>query len=1258
MTAMQSLLNFMSHPITLRTMGWLALMGFVTVGMLTFDLPIGWAFALLAIIVAVMLVSWLVRRLRARRAARELEQALDAQHTKASRLDEARKHREDVVVLRERMRGAIQTIKNSRLGQTSGKAALYELPWYMVIGNPAAGKSSAIVKSGLRFPFSDDTGNIVQGIGGTRNCDWFFTSEGILIDTAGRYSVQEEDRGEWLGFLDLLRKHRPKAPINGIVIAVSVAELSSQRPELNIQLAKQLRHRMQELTERLEVIAPVYVMFTKADLISGFAEFFEDRERSERDRVWGATLPYDAEGRADALGLFERHFDELYEGLKAASVARMSLHRGEKLPPGVLTFPLEFAGLKPALATFIATLFEDNPYQYRPSFRGFYFTSAVQEGESTSRSSERVAKRFGLSLQSGTTASVYAHAGFFLKELFSRVIFADRDLVRQHRTKTKQRWRQATVLAGVAMLGLWLALWTWSYANNRQWVANLQRDLDQVTRMQAASPDLASRLEALVILQDRLVQVQAIGRERPWALSFGLNQGRELEEALRREYFHGVREVMLKPVAESIESYLAAVRENATQLRDGGERTTEAPQPGSATARSPYTTASTTSVTDAYNALKTYLMLADRRRAEPGHLSDQITRFWRGWLEVNRGAMPRERMLEVAERLIAHTSAQVQAPDFPQLNNNLALVDETRGALRHVVRGMPARERVYAEIKARAATRFAPMTVARALGEADRELLTGSHAVSGAFTRQAWREYVQGAIRDAAHQSLQAEDWVLKSTVHNDLTLDGSPEQIQKALTEAYKSEYIAQWQRFIQGVNVQPFGSFDRAVVRMNRLGDPASSPLGRLLAVVHEETAWDQPMAAVDRTAGVRRGFGEWFRQVILRRAPPQVNVQVTPASASSPERTQAALVSQAFAGVGRLMVARDDGANLMRSYLEGLSKLRSRFNQIHTQGEAGPASVQLLQQTLQGQSELAELLKLVDEQMLNGLSDGAREGLRPLLVRPLMQAYDVLIPSAEEEINRVWEAQVHGPFEATLSDRYPFRPQARVEASASDIAKIFGPEGAVARFADKTLGPLVIRRGDTLAPRTWADMAIRLNPEFTSRFATWVGPLGATAATASGSGGDASAEQTLFQILPQPAPGLTEYSLEIDGQIMRYRNAAAAWSHFVWPGPQPTLGVRLHGVGFDGSSLEFLHEPGRFGLERMVNSAQRRRIDAQTHELRWTRGNQSVAVHLRIIATPGASASGQGSGSGGLGSAPLPRAVAGTAFVRPAATRGTAP
>ena len=75
------------------------------------------------------------------------------------------------------------------------------------------------------------------------------------------------------------------------------------------------------------------------------------------------------------------------------------------------------------------------------------------------------------------------------------------------------------------------------------------------------------------------------------------------------------------------------------------------------------------------------------------------------------------------------------------------LVDEVRDKLRQVVRGMPAAERVYAEIKARASTRFAPLTVANIVGPDNAALVAGSHVVSGAFSVDAWREYVQNAIR-------------------------------------------------------------------------------------------------------------------------------------------------------------------------------------------------------------------------------------------------------------------------------------------------------------------------------------------------------------------------------------------------------------------------------------------------------------------------------------------------------------------------------
>jgi len=1244
--SMQRIWQFLLDPRVLAVIGLAALAGFLLVGADTLRIGLVWAVMALALLLLAWAIVWGVRRYQARRAGQLLENAMDAEADKAMKAAARAGRQDEVAAVRERMAEAVKLIKASKLGETSGSAALYELPWYAVIGNPAAGKSSAVVKSGLKFPFADSANNVIQGIGGTRHCDWYFTTEGILLDTAGRYSVHEEDRKEWMGFLSLLKKHRPKAPLNGVVIAVSIAELGANKPEFAIDLARKLRQRVQELTEKLEVFAPVYVVFTKADLIAGFVDFFEDRDRSERDKVWGATLPYDTTAAVDAVSQFEAHFDELYQGLKDASVARMSLHRGKQLPPGVLTFPLEFAALKPAMRTFINTLFEENPYQFRPIFRGFYFTSAVQEGQSTSRASERVAEQFGLKLQPGTSAVVYSNSGFFLKELFSRVIFADRQLVQQYTSRTKLRLRYATFFGGVLLLGVLLAAWTWSYMGNRELVAHVQADLVKAQQVQDNRVDLQSRLEALDILQDRLEQMQRYRQTRPWSIGLGLYQGQAIEDRLKEEYYNGLQVVMLKPTAEAIAAYLGDVNTHAADLRplqflpESGaqpvalaasgainEHANGAPIPDTLAAGSPYANASSTNVTEAYNALKAYLMLGDRSRLEPGHMSDQLTRFWRTWLDANRGNMPREQLIQKAERIMSFAMAQMGDAAFPEQDLNLSLLDQTRDNLRRVIKGMPARERVYAEIKARAATRFAPVTVARLVADADRQVVVGGYAVSGAFTREAWVGYIKDAIKDAANSELQSTDWVLKTASHDDLTLEGSPEQIQKSLTQLYKSEYVREWQKFMQSISVQDFGSFEVAVANMNRLGDPTNSPVGTLLKTLYEQTSWDNPSLLDERLGQGKRSFIEWFKQTVLGAVPSPVSINAE-INLDKEKNKSMGPIGKEFEAVGRLMVPREDGGPMIKPYLESLSRIRSRFNQMKTQGDPGPASRQLMLQTLEGGGELGEALKLVDEQMLNGMSDSARATLRPLLVRPLMQAFAVIVKPAEAELNRVWMAQVFEPYQRMLASKYPFDRSSRMEAAPSEIAKVFGAEGVIAKFVEQSLGALVLKRGDGVTPRTWADMGLRLRPEFVAGLGSWVAPLSGQAAGGGGSaaavagGATAAAEvQTVFQILPLSAQGLTEYTVEIDGQVMRYRNGAASWTHFVWPGPG-TPGVHITGMTLDGKSVEFFNESGRFGLEKMINAAQRKRIDNQVFELHWPQGTASVGVQLRIIsnaATP---------------------------------------
>ena len=164
----------------------------------------------------------------------------------------------------------------------------------------------------------------------------------------------------------------------------------------------------------------------------------------------------------------------------------------------------------------------------------------------------------------------------------------------------------------------------------------------------------------------------------------------------------------------------------------------------------------------------------------------------------------------------------------------------------------------------------------------------------------------------------------------------------------------------------------------------------------------------------------------------------------------------IGKEFAALQRIMMARDSNPTLMKGYLEALGKVRSKFNQIKNQGDPGPAVKTLMADTLnEGNSELATVLKYVDEQMLVGMSDKGRAALRPLLVRPLVQAFGVMTRPVETELNRIWVAQVHEPFMRNLSNKYPFDKTSRIESAPSEIAKIFGAEGAIAKFANEGLG-----------------------------------------------------------------------------------------------------------------------------------------------------------------------------------------------------------
>lgn len=1196
------------------------------------------------VVIAFFFVVWLafilIKAYLARRASNRIGEMFSVMADSAT-LNATPDKRPELDQLKKRLLAAVDKIKASKLGHLSGKAALYELPWYMILGNPAAGKSSAIFNSGMNFPFADSDGKVIHGVGGTRNCDWFFTTEGILLDTAGRYSVYLEDRQEWLGFLSMLKKYRPRVPINGILVAASVPELTQSSPDFAVNLAKQIRQRIQELTEKLGVFLPVYVIFTKTDLISGFVEFFEDLDQKEREQVWGATLPYEQSENFDAQEVFESRFDELFEGLRAMALERMSQNRGKAQSPGLLTFPLEFLSVKPALRDFVATLFEENPYQFRPTFRGFYFTSALQEGLAMSASAGRIIQRFGLSGEPLKRESVDSIGGFFLRDLFSKVVFPDRNLVRQYASPRRGRLRMAGFVAGLALLGLTLGAWAWSFVGNQQLISSVRSDLAAATKVQEGKEGLGPRLRALTMIQDRLEQLDRYRKDHPLHLGFGLYQGEHIEAQLRKAYFQGVREVMLGPVKADLEAYLGRVASGAVEVVPATLPQTGGPRGKPGVVRTglevPAEPSSGPEVVsdDAYNALKTYLMLADRSRMEAGHLSDQLPRYWRSWLDQNRGNTSRETVIRDAEKIIGYYLSQINSPDLPVIQDQLTLVDQTREILRKVVRGVPARDRIYNEIKARASTRFPAITVAGILNDGGKAGLGGSYAIPGAFTLAAWDGFVQRAFKDAAEKQMDSSDWVLRTHFKDDLTMEGSPELLQKEFVGMYKAEYAQQWRKFVQGIALQDFDSLAQADDRLGRLGNRQNSPLYKLLAAIDKETSWDNGASVAAGVGVARQSAWGWFKERILRISSNGQSAsrdQIYNAAVSSGQA--AGTIGSEFTAINALVGGKGDGQDgsaSLNGYFAALTKVRGRIDTILNAGDQGPGSLVFMKATFDGSgSELSDALKYVDENMLAGMSDSAKETIRPLLVRPLMQTFSALIKPADEELNREWVAAVREPFVRNIAMKYPFA-DARVEATPTEIGQYFGPDGAIAKYLQGGLGSVVIRRGDSIAPRTWGNMGVTLNPEFVANLSRYLAPVGGVA-SGGGDGSPGSESEIDFQLQPIPTPGFSEIDVEIDGQVLRYRNGPQDWTTFRWPNPATAPGSRVYGVKLDGETVEVANFPGRFGLNKLISGATKTKLGDGSFHLAWTNSGATIALNFRMI-----------SGATSNGNSPAPAPVA---------------
>ncbi|WP_347265996.1 type VI secretion system membrane subunit TssM [Paracoccus sp. (in: a-proteobacteria)] len=1017
----------------------------------------------------------------------------------------------------------LATLARSRLGK---RRFLREMPWYVIIGPPGTGKTTALRQSGLSFPIAltDD----LKGVGGTRNCDWFFTETAVLVDTAGRYTEQasdpERDAAEWAGFLDLLKKHRGRRALNGVIVALSLDELLGPEDELRAH-AQRIRKRLTELGERLGMQLPVYLMLTKADRLPGFEPFFGALTAAERAQVWGATLPVDAQPEPEAI---TRELRALATVLEGRMDARLAADADLPERAAIFRFPAEFARIEPPLRRLIDWTFGESRYEQAPWLRGFYLSSATQEGSPLDRMLAGMAAGFGLAPAPLAHRPMAERRSFFLHDLFAQVIFGEAGLgLFDPRAEERRIWIWRGTLAAAAMLVLVSGLvFLFNFTRQSGAVADQSRLLADLSGQlaNAASRQAPTEPLDLPVALDAMTRIEAARTPLPGgALALaGPSAAAEIAGANRLAHERGLRNLLEPRMVALLESTMWR------QIRDPDFL---------------------------LGALKAYQMLTGLGPYDRDWLKD----WWQNVLPGFAADPPFPTEAALALQLAALDRL---GADETRIKPDPELVAAALQAVCTVPLSVRAYRNLMSEPEITALPPWIPAEKAGPLATQVLTRLSGQtlrQGIPGAFTWAGFHGTVLPLIPGVADTALNDRKVFAGGCAESS---DASSASLQADMLKLYQDDFINQWEGFLRDVRLAPIPDLATATANLKDLASPDST-LRRLLGAVVAETDLTRPPeggAAPEVNPGVLKKLAG---KLGLGKA---VKAGSTVAGAVTPRKAETAPpgsdIARHFAPLKSIIAEVDGKPPLITDAETALAALSKEL--LTVQASPDPQAALLARG---GLPQLTGDLKNVAAT----LPDPVNAWLAAIAGDTISVTREAILA----QLNARWRADVLPFCRRATAGRYPFETGSAIDVTVSDFQQLFGPGGLFDKFTNDTLAPYV-----DLSVRPWrwrADLgldATRLAPfqqARTLRDALFPGGAGPVMA---------------FTLAPKDlSPNAARVTLDVDGQSLVYFNAATQPVPMTWPGKNGTNLITLSFTPTDGSGDAVSTETGAWAWLRLV-------------------------------------------------------------------------
>ncbi len=934
----------------------------------------------------------------------------------------------DEPVLKERMNDALATLKTAS-GNKSGY--LYDLPWYVIIGPPGAGKTTALVNSGLKFPLARGaTPAAVAGVGGTRYCDWWFTEEAVLIDTAGRYTTQDSDsksdKESWFSFLDLLKKSRPRQPINGVLVAISIEDiLTMSRQELAVH-AEAIRMRLLELHQRLKVSFPVYALFTKTDLVAGFTEYFSYLNEAGRRQVWGATFQT-ADKNKNLIGDIPNEFDLLLERLSEETLDRLQDEPAPQHRVQLFGFAAQMARLKSQIHDFLNQIFEPTRYHVNASLRGFYFTSGTQQGTPIDQLIGSLARTFGAE---EVSANAYHGSGksFFLTNLITKVIIGEADWVSTDRRAVRRALilkASALSLIGLLAVGLGIA-WITSYKKNSDLIEQAVRiDGDYaaagsplIKQTLIADHDLDKVLPLLHRLRNMPVGYATRDAKVPLSQRYGLSQHARLLSSSDAAY-HTALERMFRPrLLYRLEEELNA------KLGDPAF---------------------------VYEALKVYLMLGGQHPPDRELIKSWMQRDWANNLYPGASNAEGRRLLE--DHLTAMFDLETEQPPLVELDGRL--IQEAQNSLAR----LSVAQRAYEFLKSESRASTTGDWILARKGGPDVSVVFESTAgqsldsirIPAFFTYNGFQQMFIAKLAGLSER-MKRDRWVLGEAGQQS-AVGQQYDALAGDLLNVYSNDFITTWRAALGSLRLKKLMADKPRYEALRALSAP-TSPLRQILESIRDETSLtkERPKPANAPTT-------------------PAAPTLSTPALFNTQDGSPGARIEAQFKPFHSLLEG-DTTRRPIDSIIANLNDIAQNLTLIVENPQMTAQATASLQTQVAALRNNAARMPPPFSDMLRGAAAEFEGGIAASTAGQLLQSLrDQVTPFCQQ----------------TISNRYPFVRSGSQEVPLGDFAKLFSPNGIIDKFFSQYLAPYADTSRPDWAWRKDSPVGRSLSPETLKQFQT---------------------------------------------------------------------------------------------------------------------------------------------------------------------------